>query len=38
MKILLAFLILFTIPAFADDHVKEDQKKERSKGGGGCGG
>ena len=38
MKILLAFFILFTIPAFADQSVEDEQQQERPKGGSGCGG
>ena len=37
MKILLAFFILFSIPAFADESVEDEQHKTTS-GGGACGG
>jgi len=37
MKILLAFFIFFTVPAFADN-TAEDNQQETSSGGGACGG
>jgi|TARA_R100000995_G_C3448432_1_gene106862 hypothetical protein len=37
MKFLLPFLLLFTIPTFADESV-EDEQQERPSGGGACGG
>tara|TARA_B100000519_G_C14098480_1_gene369829 strand:- start:134 stop:268 length:135 start_codon:yes stop_codon:yes gene_type:complete len=36
MKYLLPFLLLFTIPTFADDSSKDEEKKERASQG--CGG
>lgn len=36
MKYLLPFLLLFTIPTFADESVEDEEKKERASQG--CGG